>query len=320
MSDTDANKINNMDLTADLVKDLIKERRRDRCWRNLRFFAGFALFLVVVIGFFTSNSPSMSDSEPGAGKDYVAMLRLNGIISPDSSFSAEQVVPQLRQAFTDKDAKGIILDIDSGGGTPVQAAIIHDEIVKLKKKYHKKVVVIGEDMLASGAYYVAVSGDKIYVNANTITGSIGVIMAGFGFPETIKKIGVERRVYAAGDHKDRLDEFLPVQADDTQKIHNVLDEVHTNFIQVVTAGRQGKLVGDTKEIFSGDFWTGESAVKLGLADGLGNLWDVMQNEFKVSRFKDYTAEGDIIKTLANKMGAMLGLPLRSEQMRLFEKF
>jgi protease-4 len=175
-------------------------------------------------------------------------------------------------------------------------------------------------MLASGAYFVAVSGDKIFVNANTITGSIGVIMAGFGLPDTIKKIGMERRVYTAGDHKDRLDMFLPVQPDDAQKIKTLLDEVHQNFIQVVTAGRQGKLVGDTKELFSGDFWTGESAVKLGLADGLGNMWDVMQTEFNVSRYKDYSAEADIMKTIANKMGAALSLPLKSEQMRLFEKF
>jgi protease-4 len=320
MSDSENTKINNMDLTANLVKDLIKERRRDRCWRNLRFFAGFILIVIAGVGLYVSNTPSISEGGPGAGKDYVAMLRLNGIISADSSFSAEQVVPQLRQAFADKEAKGVLIDIDSGGGTPVQAAIIHDEIVKLKKKYHKKVVVVGEDMLASGAYFVAVSGDKIFVNANTITGSIGVIMAGFGLPDTIKKIGMERRVYTAGDHKDRLDMFLPVQPDDAQKIKTLLDEVHQNFIQVVTAGRQGKLVGDTKELFSGDFWTGESAVKLGLADGLGNMWDVMQTEFNVSRYKDYSAEADIMKTIANKMGAALSLPLKSEQMRLFEKF
>jgi protease IV len=320
MSDVQENITHNVDLAANLVKDLIKERRRDRFWRNLRFFAGFALIIGAGVMLYSSNGPTLSEGEPGGDKGYVSMIRLSGLIAADSSFSAEQVVPQLKLAFADKEAKGVVLDIDSGGGTPVQAAIIHDEIIKLKRQYHKKVVVVGEDLLASGAYFVAVSGDKIYVNANTITGSIGVIMAGFGFPDVIKKIGIERRVYAAGDHKDRLDMFLPEQTDDTTKIHDVLKEVHDNFIRVVMEGRVGKLQADNKDLFSGDFWTGESAVRLGLADGLGNLWDVMQNEFKVSRYKDYSTENDILKTLSNKVGSVLSLPLKSEQMRLFEKF
>jgi protease-4 len=320
MSDVEVKQTHNIDLAANLVEDLIKDRRRDRFWRNLRFLVGIFLFLGVAAIFYSSNGPTLSDGEPGSGKGYVAMIRLNGLIAADSSFSAEQVVPQLRLAFADKEAKGVVLDIDSGGGTPVQAAIIHDEIVKLKRQYHKKVIVVGEDLLASGAYFVAVGGDKIFVNANTITGSIGVIMAGFGFPDVIKKIGIERRVYAAGDHKDRLDMFLPEQTDDTTKIHDVLKEVHDNFIRTVMEGRLGKLQLDNKDLFSGDFWTGESAVRLGLADGLGNLWDVMQSEFKVSRYKDYSTEGDIMKTLSNKIGSALSLPLRTEQMRLLAKF
>ena len=318
---SDAPPRNTNDLAAELVRDLIKERRRDRRWRNLRFFAGFCLLCVVVLGLFASGDGSMSDAEPGAGKGYVAFLRLSGLISAETAFSAEKVIPQLKQAFMDKDAKGVLLDIDSGGGTPVQAAIIHDEIIALKKKYHKKVVVVGEDLLASGAYFVAVSGDKIFVNANTITGSVGVIMAGFGFPDVIKKVGVERRVYTAGDHKDRLDAFLPVQADDTQKIHDVLAEVHDSFIQAVTAGRQGKLTGDPKELFSGDFWTGTTAVKLGLADGIGDMWDVMHNEFKVARYKDYSAEEGLLKSVLTKVSSALNLPLQTTaQMRLWAKF
>jgi protease-4 len=317
---SDAPVRNNSDLTAELVRDLIKERRRDRRWRNLRFFAGFILLCLVVLGLFAGSEGSMSDAEPGAGKGYVAFMRLSGLISAETPFSAEKVIPQLKQAFMDKDAKGVLLDIDSGGGTPVQAAIIHDEIIALKKKYHKKVIIVGEDLLASGAYFVAVSGDKIYVNANTITGSVGVIMAGFGFPEVIKKIGVERRVYAAGDHKDRLDAFLPEQADDTLKIHNLLAEVHDNFIQAVTAGRQGKLTGDPKELFSGDFWTGTTAVKLGLVDGIGDMWDVMHNEFKVARYKDYSADEGLLKSVLSKVGSALNLPLKTEQMRLWSTF
>jgi protease IV len=313
MSDIRNSKLNNNDLSADLVRDLIKERRRDRRWRNIRFFLGIILFGLVVLGIFSINTPTLSAGEPGAGDSYIALLRLDGMIAPGQGFSVEEVVPQLKLAFADKDAQGVILDINSGGGTPVQASIIHDEIVKLKHKYHKRVIVVGEDMLASGAYFVAVSADKIYVNPNTVTGSIGVIMEGFGFPDLIKKIGVDRRAYASGDHKDRLDPFLPAAPDDITKVHGVLDEVHANFTDVVKAGRQGKLQGDPQELFSGDFWTGQTALKLGLVDGLGDLWDVMQTEFQVSRYKDYSASGGFLKSLANQLGSFFDLPLKSER-------
>ena len=317
MANEATNTIHSADLSAELVRDLIKERRRDRRWRNLRFFAGLVLVSFTVMGFFVGGEPGVTEARPGAGKGYVALIRLNGLIAPDSAFSAEKVVPQLEEAFADKDAKGVVLAIDSGGGTPVQAAIIHDEILQLKQKYHKKVVVVGEDLLASGAYFVAVSADKIFVNASTVTGSIGVIMASFGFPEVLKKIGIERRVYTAGDHKDRLDAFLPQGSEDTQKIHRVLDAVHDNFIQAVKLGRQDKLTGDTKELFSGDFWTGSVALQLGLVDGVGDLWDVMQKEFKVGRYKDYSAQDGVLKSVMTKMGSFLNLPLQTTQMRLF---
>jgi protease-4 len=320
MSDIQDNKMNNMDLSADLVRDLLKDRRRDRRWRNLRFFAGFFLVLFIIYTIFSSGPGGAPEGgEPGDKGDYVSLLKLDGIIAPGASFSAEQVVPELRQAFSDKHSKGVILSINSGGGTPVQASIIHDEIIKLKKKYNKKVIVVGEDLLASGAYFVAVSGDKIYVNPNTITGSIGVIMEGFGFSDVLLKLGVQRRVFTAGANKDRLDQFLPQSPADIEKIHSVIEEVHNNFSEAVLAGRQGKLTGDLKELFSGDFWTGETAVKLGLADGLGSMWDVMQNEFHVSRVKNYSGSGSILRSLASQMGSAFHLPLPAEEMRLFEK-
>ncbi len=316
MSDKETNTLSNAELSADLVRELLKDRRRDRRWRNLRFFAGFFVFVFIVWSVFSSGHP---DTEEGEGTDYVALIRLDGMIAPGASFSAEKVVPELRQAFADKNAKGVILDINSGGGTPVQASIIHDEILQLKKKYNKKVVVVGEDTLASGAYFVAVSSDKIYVNPNTVTGSIGVIMEGFGLTDLIKKVGVDRRVYKAGDNKDRLDPFLPESPADIAKIHSVVSEVHTNFSDAVMAGRKGKLQGDPKELFSGDFWTGQTAVKLGLADGFGNLWDVMQSEFHVSRYKNYSGMGGLLKSLANQVGSTLNLPLQREQLGLVAK-
>ncbi len=312
------NETNNQNIVNALVDDLIKEKRSDRRWKNIRFFLGL-LFMAAVFTLIFSQSTQPSLSE-GEGDNYVSLIRLNGMIGPGEDFSAESVVPVLQQAFKDKLSKGVILDINSGGGTPVQASIIHDAIIELKKKYHKKIVVVGEDTLASGAYFVAVAADKIYVNPNSITGSIGVIMKGFGFPEMIKKIGVERRVYTAGTEKDRLDPFLPQNQKDIEKIAEVIKEIHDNFKEVVMQGRQGKLTGDTEQLFSGDFWSGKSAVKLGLIDGLGNLTDVMRTEFNVSRYKDFTNSGSVLKALAGQMGASMGTMLNeSTALKVLEK-
>lgn len=290
-------------LMSELVRDLIKEKRADRRWRNIRFLLGFLLivviFLLIVV---PSGQPVISS---GSGKGYISLVRLEGMIAPGENFSAETVIPLLGDAFSDSDSKGVIIDINSGGGTPVQASIIHDTIIHLKKKYHKKVIVVGEDMLASGAYFVAVAADKIYTNPNTITGSIGVIMKGFGFPELIKKMGIERRVYTSGNNKDRLDPFLPQNKEDIAKIRQVMDEVHLNFNQIVIEGRKGKLKASPDILFTGDFWSGTSALKLGLIDGLGNLPDVMREEFHVARYKDYSQSASILKTLAGQISMAL---------------
>lgn len=304
-------------LQHSLVNDLIKEKRSDRLWRNIRFFIG--LFFVVIVFFSVFSRSAQAPLSEGEGDEYVALIRLDGMIAPGESFSSENVIPLLQEAFSDSMAKGVILDINSGGGTPVQASIIHDAILEMKKKYHKKIIVVGEDMLASGAYFVAVAADKIYVNPNALTGSIGVIMKGFGFPELIKKIGVERRVYTAGAEKDRLDPFLPQSPADVEKISQVISEVHENFKEVVIEGRKGKLKADPDTLFSGDFWSGKTAVKLGLVDGLGNLSDVMRSEFNVTRYKDYTYSGSVLKALAGQLGASLDTMLNASEVRLLEK-
>ncbi|MBV8802947.1 MAG: S49 family peptidase [Gammaproteobacteria bacterium] len=311
------NFIKNEDLTAQLVRDLIKEKRSDRFWKNIRFFLIFIFVLIIFFIIFGQTSTTISKN--GESKDYVALIRLNGMIGPGEDFSAETVIPLLKTAFTDTDAKGVILDINSGGGTPVQAGIIHDAILELKKKYNKKVVVVGEDMLASGAYFVAVAADKIYVNPNSLTGSIGVIMKGFGFPELIKKVGIERRVFTSGVDKDRLDPFLAENPADIAKIQQVLAEVHENFSQVVMSGRAGKLHGNPADIFTGDFWSGTGALKLGLVDKLGNLSDAMRDEFQVSRYKDYTSSGSLLKSLAGQLGSSLNLALTNNEVKVLTK-
>lgn len=295
---------NNHTISTTLVRDLLKEKKLDRRWRNIRFVAWFALFSFVIINLFSYISGKSLGDNPMGGK-YVALIRLDGMIAPGHDFSSETLVPVLEEAFSDKHAAGVVIDINSPGGTPVQASIIHDAIVYYKKRYHKKVMVVGEDMLTSGAYYVAVAADKIYVNPNTITGSIGVIMKGFGFVDLMKKVGVERRVYIAGSDKDRLDPFLPQSPEDIKKVQEVMGEVHQNFAQAVIDGRKGKLHADPKLLFSGDFWSGQTALKLGLVDGLGNLMDVMSKEFHTTEFKEYGGTSSLMHLLGSQFNSAL---------------
>jgi protease-4 len=290
------------DLSSELVNDILKEKRRDRRWKNIRFIAWFGLIIYAfcAIGSLFNESPL-----PGASTKHnqVALIRLDGMIAPGRAFSGEELIPLLKEAFSDKEMTGIILDINSGGGTPVQSAIIHDAIKQFKKKYNKKIIVVGEDLLTSGAYYVAIAADKIYVNPNTITGSIGVVMKGFGFVDLMKKIGVERRVYIAGTDKDRLDPFLPQNPDDIKKIREVINEVHQNFVRAVLEDRKGKLRADPSLLFTGDFWSGETALKLGLVDGLGNLMDVLDKEFHTSHYKEYGNTPNIFKVLGSEVSS-----------------
>lgn len=294
----------NNDVTSTLVDDLIRERRAERRWKNIRFIFWFALIAYTIIGIFSLLGGPSVGSTPLTGK-YVALIRLDGMIAPGRDFSAEELIPVLRDAYKDKNATGVIIDINSPGGTPVQASIIHDAILAFKKKYKKKTVIVGEDLLASGAYFVAVAADKIYVNPNSLTGSIGVIMKGFGFVDLMKKIGVERRVYLTGAYKDRLDPFLPQTPEDTAKINQVIDEVHQNFEEAVLEGRKGRLHGDPKTLFNGDFWSGQTAYKLGLVDGLGNLLDVMDKEFNTNIYKEYGSTSNIFRMLGGQLGSAL---------------
>ncbi len=275
-----------------LVKSLLADRRAERRWRFIRWCFWLILIAGALIwGFYPDNSDESSNHP------YVSMVTLNGMIMPGSNFSAASVIPLLNKAFGDKNARGVILLINSPGGSPVQSSIIHDKIIQLKNKYHKKVIVVGEDVLASGAYLISTAADKIYVNEDTVTGSVGVIMNGFGFVDILKKVGVTRRVFTAGTNKDRLDPFEPVDPKDQEKMQSVLNEVHQNFIQDVLDGRGNRLQGDTQQLFSGDFWVGRSAVKLGLADGIGDVWSVAKQEFGVEHYQEYAVKNNILDSL-----------------------
>lgn len=290
-------------LESKLVNALISENKSTRRWKNFRFIVWLCFSLFFIYLLIRPDADMMVPSVPHGS--YVSLIRLDGIIMPDALFSARTVIPQLNHAFRDKEAKGVVLLVDSPGGSPVQASIIHDKIVQLKNKYHKTVIVVAEDTLASGSYLVATAADKIFVNKDTVTGSIGVIMSGFGFKDAITKLGITRRVFTAGDDKDRLDPFTALDPKDTAKVHQILKDVHQDFINDVLAGRHGKLVGDPTKLFSGDFWTGTQAVKLGLVDGTENVWEAMQNTFGTIHYRDYSPHPPIWQTLIRDASTQL---------------
>ena len=302
--------MNNQSIENTLLKAILDDRRLERRWRNIRF-TGWILFLLLLIILIFAPSPAELESEKMNGA-YVSLVRMDGLIMANTMFSARLVIPELRKAFSDKNAKGVVLLINSPGGSPVQASIIHDEILNLKKRYHKKVIVVGEDELASGAYLVSTAADKIYVNNNTLTGSIGVIMSNFGFVNTLKKIGVTRRLFTAGNHKGRLDSFKTLNHNDVTKIKQVLTQVHQNFIDLVIAGRGDRLHGDHQKLFSGDFWTGKEATNLGIVDGTANLWTVLRQEFCTERYRDCTTKTPLIQALLRNTATDIYFHLTNE--------
>lgn len=305
-------------LESNLIQALLSEQRSSRRWRNARFIIWV---LLILLSLFLLAGPDFFGGRKMNGdgnKSYVSLVRLNGEIMPGSNFSARKVIPELTAAFRDKESKGVILLINSPGGSPVQASIIHDKILQLKTKYHKEVIVVGEDALASGAYLVSSAADKIFVSADTVTGSIGVIMEGFGFADAMKKIGISRRVFTAGDNKDRLDPFESIKPADQAKIKDILDTVHQDFINDVTTGRKGKLTGDPKELFSGDFWTGTQAVKLGLVDGVANVWEVAQKNFGTTHYRDYSPHPSVWESLIHDVSTKLPVGLMHSNPKLQE--
>lgn len=289
-----------------IAEALLAEKRRDRRWKTIRSFA-WLLFFLLCLWFLVGNNADSEKKQTAAGP-YVSLVRLTGMIASQHPFSAEKVVPELNLAFHDPHAKGVILLVNSPGGSPVQAQLIHNRILQLKHQTHKKVVVVAEDSLTSGAYLVATAADKIYVQPDTLTGSIGVIMSSFGFEGLIKKLGVSRRVFTAGTNKNRLDPFKQLTPQDSRRMQVLLAEVHQHFINDVLIGRGNRLKGDRHTLFSGDFWTGTGAVKLGLADDTGDLWHTLHTEFKVARYKDYTRKPGVLHRLLRGTQVALNLP------------
>ncbi len=279
----------------------IQEQRRARHWsvffKLLLFVYLFAL-LFIGLGWIGKGGAS------SAGK-HTALVELRGVIGPESSASADNIILGLQGAFKDKGTQGVILRINSPGGSPVQAGYINDEIKRLRAKYPNiPVYAVVEDICASGGYYVAVAADHIYVDKGSIIGSIGVLMDGFGFTGLMDKLGIERRLLAAGENKGFLDPFSPIQESQQKYAESMLEEIHQQFITVVREGR-GKRLKETPELFSGLLWVGTRSVELGLADGLGSVDYVAREVIKAEEIVDFTPRENIAERVARRFGAAM---------------
>jgi protease-4 len=242
---------------------------------------------------------------------HTALVELRGVIAPDSISSADNVNAGLQQAFKDQKTQGVILRINSPGGSPVQAGYINDEIRRLRAEYPRiPLYAVVEDVCASGGYYVAAAADKIFVDKASIVGSIGVLMNGFGFTSAMDKLGVERRLLTAGKNKAFLDPFSPVNPEQAEYAKKMLDDIHKQFIEVVQEGR-GKRLKNTPEIFSGIVWTGQKSIDLGLADAMGSAEYVAREIIKAEHIVDYTTREGFAERFAKRFGAAAASVLMS---------
>jgi protease IV len=277
----------------------LKEQRRTRYWGiffKLLTFAYLTVLIFLAMGF-------GAEKERLARGKHTALVEITGVIEAKGDANADDINSALQSAFKDKNTQGVILRINSPGGSPVQAGIINDEIQRLRKLHPNiPMYAVVEDVCASGGYYIAVAADKIYVDKASIVGSIGVRMDSFGFTGTMEKLGVERRVLTAGDNKDFLDPFLPLQEKDVTHAKTLLEEIHKQFIDVVKKGR-GTRLKDSPELFSGLFWVGSKSVELGLADGLGSVDFVARDVIKAEEIVDFTRKENVAERLAKRLGA-----------------
>ena len=278
----------------------LEEQKAQRRWRTFSRLAWLAFFIFLIWTLSWKGSPGTDKATP-----HTAVIEIDGEIGPKNEASAEFIVAAAKAAFEDAGAQGVVLLINSPGGSPVQAGIINDELRRLKAQYKKPLYAVVEESCASAAYYIAVSADRIFVDKASMVGSIGVLMEGFGFVGLMDKLGVERRLLTAGENKGFLDPFSPQTDRHREHAQQMLNQVHKQFIDVVRTGR-GKRLKEAPELFSGLFWTGQQAIELGLADQMGNLDYVAREVIKAEELVDYTRHENVAEKLAKKFGAAIG--------------
>ncbi|MBP0638375.1 S49 family peptidase [Cupriavidus sp. AcVe19-6a] len=289
------------DVLEKVLTASLREQRAARRWRIFFRFVGLGLLALIFVALFDFKGDGINTS----GR-HTAMVTLEGEIAAGTPAGAESINASLQAAFADANAAGVILKINSPGGSPVQAGIINDEIQRLRGLYPSKpFYVVIEEICASGGYYVAAAADKIYVDKASIVGSIGVLMDGFGFTGLMDKLGVERRLYTSGANKGMLDPFSPQVPRQKAYAEAMLKEIHEQFIDVVKEGR-GDRLKDDPDLFSGLFWSGERSIELGLADALGTSDSVARDVLKAEDIVDYTVKENIAERVAKRFGAAVG--------------
>jgi len=296
-----------------IAMESLIQQKSSRRWSV--FFKLVSLIYLGWVLFFVLTSSNNSTIATG---DFTALITLNGEIGVDSEVSAINVKSSLKEAYENPGTKALILAINSPGGSPVQSGIINDEITRYKSLHPQiPVYAVIEDICASGGYYIAVAADKIFVDKASIVGSIGVLMNGFGFDKAIKSLGVERRLITSGENKAILDPFLPIKPKQREFMQDLLKEVHNQFIEAVKKGRGNKLALNS-DIFSGLFWSGESAIKLGLADGYGDMDLVAREIIGHEKIIDFTIQSNFADRFAKKLGASIGSSMGKDILKNIE--
>nr|WP_189387743.1 S49 family peptidase [Bacterioplanes sanyensis] len=290
-------------LIEKVLMDMQGEQRRARRW-GIFFKSLTFLYLIAILWLIRMPVDDVA-KDMGEGP-HAAIIEVNGPIAADQDASADLIVGSLRKAFEDEAASGVILRINSPGGSPVQSGYVYDEIKRLKEtRPDFPVYAVIMDIGASGAYYIAAAADEIYADKASLVGSIGVVGSGFGFVDAMEKLGVERRLYTAGEHKAFLDPFSPENEEEKQFWNSVLDVTHKQFIEQVKAGRGDRLKSHP-DMFSGLVWSGEQALELGLVDGLASSSQVARDKLGTEEMVNYTYQPHPWEELVRQFGASIG--------------
>jgi protease-4 len=286
-----------------LAMSAVTEQRRTRRWG---IFFKMLMFLYLIAVGTMAFYPKFGKGLNSGDGEHTAIIDVIGVIADGEAASAESIIEGLRDAVKNEKTKGIILNINSPGGSPVQSAYVYDEIRRLKEKHPDiPIYAVVSDICASGGYYIAAAADKIYVSQSSMIGSIGVLMNGFGFVNVMEKLGIDRRLLIAGKHKALMDPFSPVKPGETQHMQTLLNEVHLQFIAAVKTGR-GDRLKETDDMFSGLVWTGAQGIKLGLADDFGSVDTVARIVIGTKTKLNFTPQERLLDKIAGKLGASFG--------------
>ncbi len=287
------------EVVTQLAEASLKEQRRSRRWGIIFKILTFAYIGVILFMFSEASFTTVTVNEK-----HTALIELTGVIADKEKASADHIVTALRNAFSNENTAGVVLRINSPGGSPVQSGYIYDEIRRLRKENpDTPLYAVVTDICASGGYYIASAADKIYADKASIVGSIGVRMDNFGFVDAMQKLGVERRTLTAGENKALLDPFLPENEKAKAHMQNMLAEIHQQFINAVKEGRGDRLDTSVKGLFSGLIWTGEAAVQNGLIDELASTSYVAREVIGEETIVDYTVQDDILERFAQRLGS-----------------